>query len=103
MATDTGRKYLNAESTAELLAQWRRSGLTLKEFFQSQGLNELTLTRWLRRMTASKATREVTPAFVPVQSMMMEDITVHAQGVSIQVPATLLEQSLPAILRALRC
>ena len=102
-AIETSRKYLNQERAAELLAAWRSSGMSLEAFAESHGVSELTLTRWLRRLNASAGTREITPAFVQVQPMTLGDITVHAHGMSIQIPAPLLEQSLPTILRALRC
>jgi hypothetical protein len=101
--TETTRKYLNTESAAELLAEWRSSGTSLEAFADAHGLNAVTLTRWMRRLNATAGSREITPAFVQVQSMPLGDITVHAQGVSIQIPASLLDQSLPAVLRALRC
>jgi hypothetical protein len=102
-ATETCRKYLNKDSAAELLAAWRASGLSLKAFAEAHDLTEITLTRWLRRLQATTGSREVIPAFVQVQSIPLGEVTVHAQGVSIQIPGALLEQSLPTVLRALRC
>ena len=101
--TETTRKYLNRESAAELLAAWQASGMSLEAFAKAHGLSEVTLTRWQRRLNATAGTREITPTFVQVQPMALGDITVHAHGVSISVPAPLLDQTLPTILRALRC
>jgi lambda repressor-like predicted transcriptional regulator len=102
-ATETSRKYLNQERAVELIAAWRASGMSLASYAQSQGVSEPTLARWLRRLNATPEPREITPAFVQIQPMDQGDITVHAHGISIQVPAPLLEQSLSTILRALRC
>ena len=102
-ATDTNRKYLNAERASEALDAWRSSGMTLKDFANSQGLSETTLTRWQRRLTATAVTREVTSTFVQMQPMPVGEVTVHAPGVSIQIPAALLAHSLPTVLQALRC
>jgi hypothetical protein len=101
--TESSRKYLNKERATELLGSWRSSGQSLKAFAEFRGVSEVTLTRWLRRLNATAGTRAVTPAFVQVDRMPVGEITVHAHGVSIQVPAALLEESLPCILRALRC
>jgi hypothetical protein len=102
-ATDTNRKYLNAERASEALDPWRSSCLSLKEFANSQGLSETTLTRWQRRLTATSVTREVASTFVQMQPIPVGEVTVHAPGVSIQIPAALLAHSLPTILQALRC
>ncbi len=103
MPTCDRRAYLNADTASELLANWRDSGMTLRAFAQSNGLSEVTLTRWERRLRSAAASTAVTPAFVQVQPMACGDITVHGNGISVQIPAALVEQTLPTVVRALRC
>jgi len=103
MGATTTRRNLNAERAAELILNWKSSGQSAKDYAEAHGLTELTLLRWHRRLQSTSATTAITPTFVQVQPMPCGDITVHAQGVSIQVPVVLLDSSLPTILRLLRC
>jgi len=59
--SDTGRKYLNSERASEALDAWRSSGMSLKEFAQSQGLSETTLTRWQRRLSVTPLVSNLQP------------------------------------------
>jgi len=101
--TTQSRTYLNPNRAADLLAQWRESGDSIKDFALSHGLSEATLIRWQRRLRPPVDNREVMSAFVQVQPMGCGEITVHAQGISIQIPVAAIDQSLPAVLRSLRC
>ena len=101
-ATDR-RPYLNADSAAELLASWRRSGSSLQAFAQENGLSQVTLSRWERRLRSAEASTAVTPTFVQMQPLACGDITVYGNGISVQIPAALVDQTLASVVRTLRC
>jgi hypothetical protein len=102
-APTDSRSYLNSETAGHLIREWKDSGLSASEFALRQGVSEKTLLRWERRLRSAPDAAVMTPAFVQVQRMPCAEITVHCQGVSIQVPLAALELSLPIIFRAARC
>jgi transcriptional regulator with XRE-family HTH domain len=57
-----------AAQRAQILTDYRRSGLTQKAFAAQAGLGHSTLTLWLRKATADESA--VSPTFIPVPNLL---------------------------------
>lgn len=60
--------HRTAAQRAQILTDYRRSGLTQKAFAAQAGIGCSTLTLWLRQATAGKSAG--TPTFVPVPNLL---------------------------------
>lgn len=62
----------NAAQWAELVAKWKRSGLTAKKFGAREGVGPKSLTWWSWRLGKEQAPETAVPAFVPVHIVERE-------------------------------
>ena len=89
----------------EILAAYRRSRLTQKEFAAQAGIGHSTLTLWLRQAAARQAGPST---FVPVPNLFSTAAAVPAyrlqlpQGVSVEVAAGFRSEELGALLQLIR-
>jgi transposase-like protein len=51
----------------ELVAQWRASGLSVREFCSQRQVTEASFYFWRRELQRRAGQRDATPAFVPVR------------------------------------
>jgi len=63
------RRRRTPQQRAELLTQYRRSGLTQRDFVQSHGLGLSTLTKWLREEPLSDVKPSGRNGAVPFQEV----------------------------------
>jgi transposase-like protein len=62
------RAHRTPEQRAQILADYRQSGLTQKVFAAQAGIGCSTLSFWLRRANGSQSTH--LPAFIPVPNLL---------------------------------
>lgn len=57
-----------------VIARWRRSGRTVREFCQAEGISEPSFYAWRRKLAPVETRDPVTaPAFLPVQIIASEE------------------------------
>ena len=66
-------KYRKRRDWKRLVAEYRSSGLSQREFAGRRGLSESSLGRWSRRLLAEEAGQAVTPAGL-VEVVSKEDV-----------------------------
>jgi transposase-like protein len=99
--TRTRRRHSPAEKT-ELLAAYRRSGLTQRRFATHAGIGYSTLTLWLRQ--AAPARNAAKSAFVPVPNLISAAPAAaayrveFARGISVEVAPGFRPEELSALL-----
>jgi hypothetical protein len=64
----SGGCHRTAIQRAQILTDYRRSGLTQKVFAAQAGIGHSTLTLWLRKATAGESA--VSPTFIPVPNLL---------------------------------
>jgi len=110
-------KHRTRAEILALLSEWKRSGLSLHAFAKSKSLVYGTMLRWKNRLlppasdaksiaVPAAAAPDIAPAFVPVELLRSDaassDIEIElSSGTKLRVPATIAEESLARVLRAL--
>lgn len=77
---------------------WKQSGLTRGEYCRQHDLKLSTFGYWRQRLGAPKRTGKL----IPVQVATNATVVIGAGGVRLEVPAALLDEVLPVVLRAVR-
>jgi transposase-like protein len=99
------RRHHTAAQKDRLLAQYRRSGLTQRQFAAKAGIGYSTLTLWLRRAaTASKPSKS---AFVAVPNLLSTPATTayrlrFSGGLSVEVASGFQSEELAALLQVVQ-
>jgi hypothetical protein len=74
----------------ELVAQWRASGLSAREFCSLRQVTEASFYSWRRELQRRDGQRDGTPAFVPVRIVPAATIsaaTISAAAVEVRCPS----------------
>ena len=98
------RRHTPAQKNT-LLVEYRRSGLTQKEFATQAGIGYSTLTYWLRKALSSSKPRK--PAFVAVPNLLSPAAAPTyrlrlAGGWSVEVASGFQPEELASLLRVLQ-
>ena len=88
-----------------LLAQYRRSGLTQRQFAAKAGIGYSTLTLWLRKAAPVRKTSK--SAFVAVPNLLSTPVTApyrlrFAGGLSVEVAAGFRSEELASLLEVVQ-
>jgi len=89
----------------KLLAQYRRSGLTQKQFAAKAGIGYSTLTLWLRKVAPARKSSK--SAFVAVPNLLSTPTAAayrvrFAGGISVEVASGFRSEELVALLQAVQ-
>ena len=104
-STGVDRRHTPAQRT-ELLAAYRRSGLTQKRFAAQAGIGYSTLTLWLRK--AAPARNLAPSAFVPVPNLMSAAPATaayrlqFARGITVEVASGFRPEELSSLLQVVQ-